>query len=119
MDLEDVHTYGCPCFILDKELQTGNMLPKWDPRSRLRVYLGHSPCHAGSVVLVLDPKILHVSPQFHVAFYDQFSTVPYLASSDIPPNWSVLVKESAAASQLDYDLAKNWMDSQQNPQKYL
>ena len=119
MGLKDVHTFGCPCYILDKELQTGNMLPKWDPRSRLGVYLGHSPCHAGSVALVLNPKTLHVSPQFHVAFDDRFSTVPYLASSDIPPNWSILVKESESASQQDYDLAKNWMDSQQHPQKYL
>ena len=95
------------------------MLPKWDPRSRLGVYLGHSPCHTGSVALVLNPKTLHSSPQFHVVFDDRFSIVQYLASSDIPPNWSILVRESESASQQDYNLANNCMDSQQNPQKYL
>ena len=99
MELKDVHTFGCPCFILDKELQTENMLPKWDPRSRLGVYLGHSPCHTGSVALVLNPKTLHISPQFHVACDDRFLTVPYLASSDIPPKWSILIKESESVSQ--------------------
>ena len=119
MEMKDLHTFGCPCYVLDRDLQNGGMTPKWDPRSRLGAYLGHSPCHAGSVALVLNPKTLHVSPQFHVAFDDTFSTIPYLASSDVPPNWSILVKESEAASQQDYDLARTWMDSQQNPLKYL
>jgi len=48
---------------------------KWDTRSRLGMYLVHSPCHAGTVALVLNPKTLHVSPQFHVAFNDMFTTV--------------------------------------------
>ena len=119
IDLRDIHTFGCPCYILDKNLQTSNMIPKWDPRSRLGVYLGHSPCHAGSVALVLNPKTLHVSPQFHVAYDDSFSTVPYLALSDVPPNWAKLVKESEMTSENDYDLAKTWMDSQLNPEEYL
>ena len=119
MELKDLHTFGCPCYVLDRELQNGGMTPKWDPRSRLGIYLGHSPCHAGSVALVLNPKTLHVSPQFHVALDNKFSTVPYLASSDVPLNWSILVKESETASQQDYDLARTWMYSQQDPLKYL
>ena len=119
MELKDIHTFGCPCYVLDRDLQNGGMAPKWEPRSRLGVYLGHSPCHAGSVALVLNPKTLHVSPQFHVAFDDTFSTVPYLATSDVPPNWSILVKESESTSIHDYDLARTWMDSQQDPTKYL
>ena len=119
MDLKDIHTFGCPCYVLDKELQNGGMVPKWEPRSRLGMYLGHSPCHAGSVALVLNPKTLHVSPQFHVAFDDTFSTVPYLATSDVPPNWSVLVKKCERTSQHDYDLTRTWMDLQQNPTKYM
>ena len=110
MDVGDVHTWGCPCYVLDKALQTAKMLPKWDPRSRLGVYLGHSPCHAGSVALVLNPKTLHFSPQFHVVFDHDFTTVPFLASQDVPPNWSQLVFYSA--SDEDYDLAKQWVDSQ-------
>ena len=119
IDLKDIHTFGCPCYVLDRDLQTGNMLPKWDPRSRLRIYLGHSPCHAGSVALILNPKTLYVLPQFHVAYDDLFSTVPYSATSDVPPNWSKLVKQSELTSKNDYDLAKTWMDSQLNPEQYL
>ncbi len=31
-------------------------LKMWDPHSRLGIYLGHSPYHAGLVALVLNPK---------------------------------------------------------------
>ena len=79
-DLHDLHTWGCPCYVLDKDLQNGNMLSKWEPRSRLGIYLGHSPCHAGSVALVLNPTTLHISPQFHVVFDDE--PIVYSIGSD-------------------------------------
>ena len=47
--MQDIHTWGCPCYVLDAELQSKSMLAQWGPRSRLGVYLGHSPCHAGLV----------------------------------------------------------------------
>ena len=119
ISLKDIHTWGCPCYVLDSKLQTGSMLAKWEPRSRLGVYLGHSPCHAGSVALVLNPRTLHVSPQFHVVFDDNFSTVPYLSSHDIPPNWKELVQKSEKTTQHDYDLAKLWAQSLDSPAQYL
>jgi len=42
----------------------------------------------------LNPKTLHVSPQFHVASDDQFKNVPYLATGDIPPTWNKIVEKS-------------------------
>jgi hypothetical protein len=30
--------------------------PKWEPQSRIEVYLGHSPFHAGSVALMFNPR---------------------------------------------------------------
>ena len=54
-----------------------------------------------------------------MAYDDLFSTVPYLATSDVPPNWSTLVKQSDMTSKNDYDLAHMWMDSQLNPDRYL
>jgi len=98
--------------VLDEKLQCMSTLPKWDPRSRLGVYLGHSPCHAGSVTLVLNPKTMYVSPQFHVVIDDKFSIVPYLSSTDIPPNWSELVSKLESVLQENYDLAKLWMQMQ-------
>jgi len=111
LGLQDFHTWGCPCYILDKNLQSQNMMQKWQPRARLGIYLGHSPCHAGSVALVLNPKTLHVSPQFHVAFDDKFETVPYLANSDVPPVWKQLVEKAESSSADTYDLAKHWVEA--------
>eukprot|EP00957_Ditylum_brightwellii_P141676 10793520-Ditylum_brightwellii.AAC.2 len=54
--------------------------------SRVGVYLGHSPVHAGNVALALNLQTVHVSPQYHVGFDDEFTTVPYLQSDEEPPN---------------------------------
>ena len=72
-----------------------------------------------SVALVLNPKIQHVSPQFHVVFDDKFTTVPYLTSNEIPPNWTKLVEKAETADVKDYDLAKMWMESQINPDAFI
>ena len=86
-DVRDFHPFGCPVFVLASGLQsTGSFIPKWDPRSRVGIYLGHSPCHAGNVVLALNPKTLRVSPQFHLVFDDEFSTVPFMQNGEIPPH---------------------------------
>ena len=92
---ENKHTFGCPVYVLKDGLQTaGSQIPKWDPRARLGIYLGHSPCHAGSIALVMNPRTLHVSPQFHVVYDDDFTTVPSMRSGDIPDNWKDLVATS-------------------------
>ena len=43
-------------------------------------------------------------PQFHVNFDDYFTTVPFLATGDIPPKWEELVQASESAK---YWLASN------------
>ena len=72
--LKHVHTFGCPNYVLGARLQDagGPGPPKWDPRARLGIYLGHSPSQAGSVALVLNPRTGLVSPQFHVVIDDDF-----------------------------------------------
>jgi hypothetical protein len=109
-DPKDTHPFGCPIFVLDSRLQSaGSSIPKWDPRSRVGIYLGHSPCHAGSVALVLNPRTLRVSPQYHIVFDDEFSTVPFMKNGEVPPHWSDLVKKSAElATDEDFDAATNW-----------
>ena len=49
---------------MDARLQSvgGGGPPKWDPQACLGVYLGHSPSHAGSVALVMNPKTGLVYP---------------------------------------------------------
>ena len=70
-----LHPFGCPVYVLHHKLQGGGRIPKWDERSRVGVYLGHSKQHATSVALILNPKSGFVSPQFHCVFDDQFDSV--------------------------------------------
>eukprot|EP00957_Ditylum_brightwellii_P094757 7215906-Ditylum_brightwellii.AAC.1 len=49
-----------------------------DLQSRAGVCLGHSPCHAGIVALVLNLQTGHMSLQCHLVFDDEFTTVPYI-----------------------------------------
>ena len=109
-DIKQEHTFGCPVFVLDHRLQSSSAgPPKWDPRSRLGVYVGRSPFHAGSVALVLNPRSGLISPQYHVVFDDEFSTVPHLNSTDVPPQWLALVKNSSERAMTeDYTLAETW-----------
>ena len=72
--LKDFHTFGCPVFVLEARLQAGHKIPKWEPRSRMAIYLGHSPQHASSVPLVMNIKTGHVSPQYHIVYDDHFTT---------------------------------------------
>ena len=90
--LRHFHSFGCPTYVLDNALQSGQGTPKWRQRFRLGVYLGPSPNHARSVALVLNPRTGHVSPQFHVKFDDFFETVQQKATDlDAPdPEWKYL-----------------------------
>ena len=113
--LSNYHTFGCPVYILDARLQSagGPGPPKWDPRCRLGIYVGHSPSHAGSVALVLNPKSGLISPQFHVVFDDNFSTVPHLRSGTVPDNWKQLVDNSRERNvEGFYDITKTWFEGE-------
>jgi hypothetical protein len=74
-DLQRLHVFGCPVYILDPKLQDAKKLPKWSRRSRRGIYLGLSKHHSSNVHLVLNPETGNVSPQYHVVFDDSFSTV--------------------------------------------
>ena len=119
IDVEDIpvksfHTLFCPVYVLDARLQSagGAGPPKWEPRARIGVYMGHSPFHAGSVALVWNPTTGRVSPQFHVVFDDDFSTVSYMEAGTIPPNWEELVQYSSErATAEDVEMADTWLSS--------
>jgi hypothetical protein len=102
------HTFGSPYFVLESHYQLGvGGAPKWEPRSHLGIYVGHSPSHAGLVALVLNPRTGHVSPQFHVVFDDHFTTVPFMEKNEVPPHWAQLIKKSREkVTEEHYELAK-------------
>ena len=56
-----------PVYVLDARLQDAGLagLIKWDPRSRLGIYLGYSLSLLGSVARILNLRTGLVSPQFH------------------------------------------------------
>ncbi|KAL7496856.1 hypothetical protein ACHAWT_005049 [Skeletonema menzelii] len=96
LPVANYHTLFCPVYVLDSRLQSAGGLgpPKWEPRSRIGVYCGHSPLHAGNVALVFNPRTGRVSPQFHCVFDDDFTTVPYMERGEVPPNWEDLCRHS-------------------------
>jgi hypothetical protein len=65
--LQDFHTWGCPVFILDPKLQSGQKLPRWQPHSRQGVFMGLSTIHSSEVPLVLNTTTGSITPQFHVS----------------------------------------------------
>ena len=117
VQLKHYHTFGCPVYILDSRLQSNPKgVPKWEPRSRLGIYVGHSPAHAGSVALVLNPKTGLVSPQYHVVYDDNFTTVPHMRALSVPSNWAALVKNSSELVTTEqYDLTKTWFAGSSDP----
>ena len=75
-------------YVLQDKFQTlGSQMSKWDPSLRLGVCLGQLIHHTGNVLLVLDPRLIHVSLQYHVVFDDSFTTVLSLRAEYIPTNW--------------------------------
>ena len=51
--LRHFHAFGCPTYVLDDALQSGQGVPKWKQRARLSVYLSPLPSHARTVALIL------------------------------------------------------------------
>ena len=83
--LSSYHTFGCPVYTLNTNLQSGKYIPKWDPRYMLGLYLGNSPRHARSVSLVLNIQTGRVSPQFHVQHDEFFETI--VLNDRTPSKW--------------------------------
>ena len=51
--LKNHHTFGCPIYMLNPNLQDKKHVPRWESRARIGIYLGPSPRHARSVSLML------------------------------------------------------------------
>jgi len=121
--LKDIHTWGCPVYVLDPTLQRGKKLPKWQPRSRKGIFVGFSSSHGSEVPLILNPNTGHISPQFHVVFDDSFSTVCSQLDSDTPPSfWNEFdLDEFLYQIPLDADttttLADEWLTPQEREEK--
>ena len=82
-------------------------LSKWESTGRSRVYMGHYHFHSGSVESVLNIITGYVSPQYHVVFDENFSTVDHTRKGTLPGNWKYLVEEhSELVTQENFTLEK-------------
>jgi hypothetical protein len=115
-DLSQYHPFGCPAYVLDARLQGGSKIPRWEPRSRVGVYLGHSPYHANNVALILNLSTGHVSPQYHVVYDDNFTTVDSIRIGTAPSNWPDLYNTSRELVTDDtFELSPDWTEC--NPEQ--
>lgn len=75
-NLKHYHTFGCPVYVLDSDLQSKNsQKTKWEDRSRVGIHVGISPHQASTVAMVLNLETGLTTPQFHVVFDDRFETI--------------------------------------------
>ena len=74
-NLKHFHPFGCLVYVLQALLQTQSPFQEWGERSRIGIFLCHSPHHASSMPLVLSTQTGLVSPQFHCVYDDDIDTV--------------------------------------------
>ena len=79
----DLHVWGCPVYVLDSTLSSGHKLPRWKSRSSRGMYVGISLKHGTRTPLILNLETGAITPQFHVVFDDEFTTVQASSSSKI------------------------------------
>jgi hypothetical protein len=115
--LQNLHVFGCPTYVLDPTLQDGKKIPRWQPRSRRSIFVGLSRQHASTIPLVVNNRTLGISPQFHSVFDDWFSTVIQDADArtDGPPDsWFNLFTDSRFQYSFDEgdstQLTDEWLD---------
>jgi hypothetical protein len=82
--LRHFHPFRCPAYVLIRHDRT--KISKWDPKSKIGVYIGSSPKHARSVHLILNPSTGLTSPQYHMRFDDLFQTT---TNMHVRFNWKV------------------------------
>jgi hypothetical protein len=78
------HHFGCPVYVLGKQMQDGKKAKKWQDRTRIGINLGYSPRHASSVSLILNIETGLVSPQYHCTYDDLFETTTGTQARSIP-----------------------------------
>ena len=92
--LRRLRVFGCPCYVLDPRLQDGKKIPKWEPRSRKGQFLGYSKEHATTIGMIRNIRTGHISPQFHVVFDEDFTTVTSESTLDLTETWIELFLNS-------------------------
>ena len=80
----DLHVFGCPAYVLKKQISDGKKIPRWEPRSTRGQHVGFSSLHSSTAPLVLNLDTGAITAQYHVVFDDWFATVA-ADQDDLPP----------------------------------
>ena len=73
--LLSLHVWGCPVYVLEKNLADGKSIGRWKAKSQRMVYMGYSDRHSSDVPLVLNPFTGSITPQWNIVIDDWFATV--------------------------------------------
>ena len=79
------------------------------------MFVGFSSAHSSDVLLILNLRTEHLSPQYHIVFDDDFSTVPSLESDSEPHSFckTVDLEQNVLRIPLENDstahLDKDWI----------
>jgi len=95
--------HRCPSYVLDPRLQDGKKIPKWEPRARQGQFLGYSKDHATTIGLIRNIRTGYISPQFHVVYDEDFTTVTSDNSIDLTEHWIDLFLNSRESYLDSYD----------------
>ena len=95
--LHDLHVWGSPAYLLDKQIADGKKLPRWQPKSEGVVFVGISDKHFAATPQVLNPHTRTITTPCHVVFDDWFATVGS-APAELPdfqsPEWHNMFGDS-------------------------
>jgi hypothetical protein len=112
--LQNLHTWGCPVYVLTPKLKDGKKIPNWEPRSRRGQYVGNSPMHASTVGLVRNLQTGTITPQFHLVFDNYYETV-HSREDQEPARWGEMLQFNrfqAGYDEADYvpELSDEWLN---------
>ena len=74
--------WGCPAYVLDPKLRDGKTIPKWKNRANMGQFVGVPKTHSSTIGLIRNLRTEYVTPQWHVAYDERFTTVPTAAVDD-------------------------------------
>ena len=81
--IQNLHVWGCSCYILEPTPQNGWQMPRWQPRTIRGKYIQVSTSHFQTVSQILNIHTGSVSLQNHAVFDNGFSTVPSTGSGGV------------------------------------
>ena len=97
-DLQRLHVFGYPVYVLDPVLQDGKRLPKLEKKSRWVISVDLIQLNDSNITLVLNPTTGKISLQYHLIYDDHSST----AYSDC--TFDINVWDSIVASYPEYHI---------------